>query len=757
MDLWHWVNETEERLREQGQTRLADLVDRIPHDVCEDRHDRVDACVTEALALAKGVAEPWLELFLRHWWLQSRILHRMDGTALGDAVHLVELAHREETRACPQAVCAVQDLAAAYGHVDGPGYAAERLAVAAEAFEKIDTSWSCYTCIASEHAAALHDQGQYAESLAFLDQRAAQLMADGRAAALDGLARARVGALLGLGRYDEALAFVDDDDKNGRRHAHERVHRRLERARLLVRASRAKEARQALPTVAEVRPTPLFYGAWVDAATALVAAGEMDNDATLGATLQEFIERLDRQGVGHTTLVVAEAHGTLALARGAPHVAQRALDAMARASTRLHRPLAALDRIGRLRAAIAAAPRVSDVVVPETPELVLAALEKGDDGITAARDVEENLLLLEAAHMRFPGDASVALALSACQLAAGLARESVATLDAFHGRTGDDEALLRLGTLLLSRPDELGAVVERHRLAAKDDYSRVLGDWLLARAAHAGGEWKACLAHLDVVLRARPDANHARAMYADVARRLGDWTTALAKLDEIVERVPEGGPADWDRMSIATIVGDFDRVRASAARLGIALEGTGPIDQRMGHCRIRFDDGRDAWALRISPVAARIVDIALPPRVQRFGDVVVFDAVPLNPPPAPGEEPSHRAPVFPWMATLIEGKYRAYPLDGVHPGKAIVDALAAAAKALGGELHTLSGDDYRVGDERGLYAAVALPGGASEAALCAGLVAVLGDRRLVFVELARAAGDPELAARHAALASELGL
>lgn len=757
MDLWAWVNATEARLREQGHARLADLLDQIPSETCDDRHERVDALVSEALALAEAIDEPWLELFVRHWGLQSRILHRMDGAALGEAVSLVEFAHRDETRGCPQAVCAVQDLAAAYGFVDGPGYAPERLEVAREAEGRIDPTWSCFTCIATEYAAALRDQGDHAASLAFVEQKVAMLDAEGVPHAAHALSRARIDALLGLGRHQEALAFVAEDEKHGRDDAHHRLWRRLDRARLHVRLGDVAAARLALPTADEVRPTPLYYAAWVDAVAELVRAGAIPNDARLGATLQGFLERLERQGIGRMTLELAQIHGSLALGRGAVHIARRALAAMERAATLLHRPLDALDRIGQLRAALAAAPGLAEVVVPETAALVLAALASDD-----AHDPEKDLLLLEAAHARFGDDARVALALAGCQNAGGFESDAIATLDAFHRKTGDGDVVLRLGSLLLARPEDLAAVVERHRRLATDDASRAFADWLLARAAHASGDWKACLGHVDAVLLARPDGIASRVMYADAARRLGDHAAALAKLDEVVAMTPEGGPPDWDRMLVATLLGDHARVRESAKRVGIDLEGEGdgegPIDTRMGFCRIRFeDDDRDEWALRISPVTARIIDIAPPPRAQRYRDVVAFEAIPLNAPPRNDEERQRHYCVYPWVATLTKGSHRAYVIDGIHPGEDVVDQLMDAAKALDCGFRVLSGDGYEVAGVRGLYCAVALPEPADEAAVCAALQRVIGDRKLAFAALARAAGAADLAERHAALAEELAL
>src|SRR6188768_2571199 len=123
MDIWDWVNETTDALRESGQARLAELIDELPGACCDGHHERVESMAPEALSLARAAKNPWLEVFIRHWLLQSRVQHRHDVSrdTLAQAVSLIEFASRPETHECPQSVCAVEDLAAAYGFVDGFG------------------------------------------------------------------------------------------------------------------------------------------------------------------------------------------------------------------------------------------------------------------------------------------------------------------------------------------------------------------------------------------------------------------------------------------------------------------------------------------------------------------------------------------------------------------------------------------------------------------------------------------------------------
>jgi hypothetical protein len=203
-------------------------------------------------------------------------------------------------------------------------------------------------------------------------------------------------------------------------------------------------------------------------------------------------------------------------------------------------------------------------------------------------------------------------------------------------------------------------------------------------------------------------------LFADAARRIGDLPAALQRLDEVLERVPDPGPHDWDRMVVATLLGDWPRVRESAKRVGFKLEGDGPIEQRWGVCRIRYDDeGRDAWAVRTGPVTARVLEVARPGRPQRFDDVVVFDATPLNAPPETEEERENHAFIYPFLANVHEGGYTAYEIDGPHPGDEIVEQMRSTASGLGCELQVLSTDEYTIeqGDEEvpGLFAVVAIP------------------------------------------------
>ena len=97
MNIFEWVGQAQGQLVEEGQPRLAQLMEAIPSMASQDEHQVLDALMPEALALARQHGNPWIEIYLRHWNLQSHILHRLEsGPYLSEAVDLLELAHREE-------------------------------------------------------------------------------------------------------------------------------------------------------------------------------------------------------------------------------------------------------------------------------------------------------------------------------------------------------------------------------------------------------------------------------------------------------------------------------------------------------------------------------------------------------------------------------------------------------------------------------------------------------------------------------------
>jgi hypothetical protein len=241
---------------------------------------------------------------------------------------------------------------------------------------------------------------------------------------------------------------------------------------------------------------------------------------------------------------------------------------------------------------------------------------------------------------------------------------------------------------------------------------------LRARAALESGDKAAAKAPMRAMLELDPELRGTTLTLAAVERDTGEREQALARLDAAVARWPEPGPHDWDRVLVATLLERWDVVRASAARLGFKLSGdSGPVEEAWEACRLRYTepDGTftEVWARRTGPVTARVVSIAMPDSTQHVGDVVAFDATPLNEGPAEGEEEDH-AWLYPVVEVLRPGRYSVFALDGVGPGDEAIERMYETLAACGARLSVRTSETYRLttpeGEEvPGFFALLAVP------------------------------------------------
>jgi tetratricopeptide (TPR) repeat protein len=699
MDIWRWVNELQDELVDNGRARLAELIDAIPNAVVNHHHVELDAAVPEALALAREAKNPWLEVFIRHWNLQSRVLHRHEVSAfLPEAVRLIEFASREETRECPQSVCVTQDLAGCYTKLDGPGYAQERLDVAHETLSRIDARWPCFTCISSEVALALVDRGETDEALAFLDRQAAELDSVGRGAQAKHLSSARIEAYFAQQRFEDALQLARRE-KARSSDENDRESHGLDCASALAQLGRNEEALDELLPFERVLPTHSLYARWSEAVHALAIAGAIPNDHRLDGQLFELAESLRENGVARTYLELQHRRASLALARKRLETAEECARSIRAGLPRLRAPLGADRALEALEQAIEAQRATAPPLeAPASVEALIAALSE---------DPERDLALIHATAKRFPDDERVVILEASAQRFRRHHAEADARLRSY---LADNPwaygCLMNLGRSLLDRRQP----AEVRTLAAatldQDPPSEVAAgaQYLIALAYRQEGENARARLHLERLLSLQPGAVVAELLLAAIDREEGKLDSALARLDRIIEDDPTPGHADWDRMVVATLLGRWDKVRASAARVGIKLEGEGPIDEPWSLCRIEIPeaDGQRTihHAIRTGPVSARIIEVAKPRDPQHYGDEIVFDAQPRNAPPKEGEEQGHTF-LFPLLAVRKEGGYRAFLVDGAHPGDEALAALRDEIAAAGGVLSVRSDETYTIEDSEG--------------------------------------------------------
>ncbi|MFD9127371.1 hypothetical protein [Kitasatospora sp. NPDC059571] len=778
-DIWAWVRDTHEQLTEAGHHRLATALVEIAGHAIEGRNDRLDAMYPEALASARALGLPWVEVFLRHWRMQNLLNKRHQGeAALAEAVDLLEFAHREETASCPQSVCVVQDFTICHGNIDGPGYVPERLAVLEETLERVDPARACFDCLSREYADTLEDDGRAEDALAHLDRAQARIQSAGESVSLAfGLARA--GSLVRLGRHQEALdayeagerAFtarnrLDDDDR-----------RKLAvgRAVALAALGRTEQALAQLPDAEAADRYPDIRMRWATAVETLAGAGALPhdglaNDAELGARLAGWVGYLDTAGSHRPCLDLLLVTGRLAVARGARAVALALVATGERKLALLRRTDGVAERLAALRSAAEALPR---------PAVPVPAAEL--PGWLSGQEVSYEVAL----------DHFAAASEESPEAAALLALYTARALDALgHPRAAADLLWDRLAADP-SDADTAGLLSEVLIEAGDGDGVRRLAErllparparsyWIRARWAASEGRWEEVGEHCDAVLAHDPDALNTRRLAASAATRLGDHVRAQRLYQELLEHARPAGDAEgeqahrtvqepdlWHLITAATANRDWAVVRSTGALIGIGFDtDEGPVDEEWQMVTVRTTRGNGATvdlpAVRTGPATARIVPVLGDDIALNHRDVVVFGPAVLNERPAEGAQEDWR-PVFRQLELLDPAGYTTHWLDGAWPGDDAWFALREALAAEGYGLWAYSGDQYRVtdpaGGERlpGLYAAVGVPPTATAGDADALLARLTGgwEHPASWLDLAKAAGADT--ARHEDVVERYGL
>lgn len=651
MDLWQWVRHRLEELEKQGQGRLAQLLRLLPDAVCEEEHSRVDALIPELLAQVRSLRDPWLEIFVRHWNLQSLVLHRFDARALPEAVSLVEFSHREEHLACPQRVCTTQDLAHCYACADGAGYAEQRLELAYETLNGIDPTWACFVCISGEVAGALNDAGRYQECLDFLQEQDRQLLAhNGSRNERGRLLHYRIRALAETDRCQQALDVCDQalDDLD---HKHHRVLVRLYRSWLLAGLGRSQEALEDLIPWSQIEPTVAFFEAYSLAAEAL--GPELIPD--LDDYLVFMQQTMARQGAYRLAFDMGMRRFRLALKQQRPATGVLIVEQLEPYLEKLALPLGAPAALIQARQILAeASPQGTPQGSPIWVQLELAL--RSDSRLEQAR------------------------ALRQCQ-------QSERAIELLQG-----SAELELLADLL---DECGRREELLRLLAAEQ------PWMLIRRAalwfKEGRPDRACE---DLRKVPQPELD-VRLDLARAYRLCGQLESAAEILDEIVAQFPEQkGSWDWDRLVVARLLEDDDRYRHSASRLGFDLSE--PIHWGMCLLQVQEEDGTSSIlsCFRTGPVTGEVAELSRPGLVNHFADSYLFEASPVNLEQL--KQDPDLSPIFPAVLRTLAGNYVSYFLEGLHPGQDRLTELRECCPT-GLVLADRSNPNYQVAGKAGFY------------------------------------------------------
>ncbi|GLZ75698.1 hypothetical protein Afil01_05050 [Actinorhabdospora filicis] len=738
-DIWAWVHQTHADLVEAGHYRLAEAVAEISGHAVNGRPDEVDAIFPEALATARALDLPWVEVYLRHWRLQSLVSERQQGVkALSEATSLLEFAHREETRECPQSVCVVQDFCICHARIDGPGYVRERLAILDETLPRIEPERNCFDCLTREYCAALDDDGRKEDALAHLLAGEAKHRAAGGDPSLS--MHLKHADLLGeLGRPAEGLTVLDKAEAAQRKKPYgldEDDERSLamQRAELHARLGDAEAALAQLLHIDEPQAHADLRLQWATTVELLVALGAFENSTAIGRAMNTWIAYLDEVGAHRRCLDLLVIAGRLAVARGSRAVALTLAGFGERKLADLRRTDGITEELAALRASAEALPAtVLPVPVADIPGHLESLGTQNPDGSYRPADPEANLAILAAAHEAEPTDDHVVGLLSQYYTVLGLPGEAARLLWTRVEADPDDDGMASaLGDVLLRARDEEGIARLAGLLAANNP---TRSHWLRGNWAMSQGDWAEAARECAELVAIDDTVLNTRRMWAAAARRMGDFTTAQRLWAELFERADEEAedpvlrahPSDrWGMIIAATANRDWAAVREQCAVLDIDLdEPEGPIEEMWHPVDLRYDGpqgGIAVYSVRTGPATARVLTVTQRDAALNYGDVVVLDPESHDSPPEDEEEREGWYPTCSAVTLLEPGGFRSYLVDGAHPGEDELGAIVGALRERGWGVWVYTDDSYvlepeieGLGELQGVAFGVAVPPAVSSA------------------------------------------
>ncbi|WP_214414325.1 tetratricopeptide repeat protein [Sphaerisporangium fuscum] len=760
VDIWAWVADTQRQLHEAGNTGLAIALGDLPAQALEGRYAQLDVMAPAVAQQAEALELPWLEFFARHWHLLGRIGDRAQGAvALGDAKALLEFADREDTKDCPSVPAAVEALALCQANIDGPGYAAERLAAIGAALEGVEPSSPAYCGLVTQYVSALSDAGEVEQAVTYYESAvAARRGADGQVSWE--LAAMGVRALLAAGRVEEALVELDSAKEFPADDPVAKDHREgVLRALVLATAGRPTQALEALPDLDVVGDHPREWVEWARAVRLLSEV--ITNTWQLGRVLRQWMAYFETMGVHHGRVELALIAGELALARQGIWQAQALADLAESWMGELRSAEGLTERVAALRAAAEAATPPP----PPGPQDELVAYFDAADGHNADPERWVGWLWpLSGTDLPATRRHTTTLGfLGYAPLGAEILWKTI--VENADPATAEEEDIAYLtGVLIEAEQDER---VERFAALLPAP----VGHMVLARLHRARERWEETKTEADKSLEAGAEgtvALEARRMLAGATQQLGDNAKGAEILRELVESGAGEEEDTWRMIVMATAAENWDLVRQGAAKLGMQLNSTeGPIEEEWHLVRVvlPMSDGsqREVLAVRTGPATARLL---IPqPRGMDYnaGDVVVIDPRPLEPVPETAEEQESFVIPFAGVALLRPGGYTSWFFDGAAPSEEDWTEFNEVMAERGWPMWVYSDENYTVthptSGERlqGVYGWIAIPPGVEPVELDA----VLDDATerwshpLAWVDLARSAGIE--VERHERIIKEYGL
>ncbi|MFE3449192.1 tetratricopeptide repeat protein [Nonomuraea sp. NPDC059194] len=691
VDIWAWVGETQQQLSEAGNAPFAMALGDLPAQAYEGRYPQLDVMAPAIAQQAESVGLPWLEFYARYWHLIGRVGDRAQGAvAIGDAEELLAFAQREDVRDCPSAPAAVEALAIAQANADGPGYAAERLALLGPAVEALEPTDPAYAGLVTQYVSALTDAGRADEAVSYAEAAIQRLGAVGREASWE-LGAESSRALLAAGRAEDALAAIQAAADFKPDNPVAKPHREgVRRALILATLQRTAEAVDALPDLDIVGDHPRDFVEWARAVEKLASSAQITNTWQLGRVLRQWIDYFGMMGGYRARLELALVAGDLAVARKGVWQAELLADLAEQAAAELRTTDGVAERIAALRAAAAAtaAPEAS------SPLEERVAYFDAADGINA--NPEEWVGWLAP--------------LSGTDIEA--TRRHTTTLGFLgYPATGADiywKMLVDGGRIATAGSQDVDFLTNLLVEARQDERLEQLAELLPAKAKHlalarlhlARERWEQAAAESEQALAAGAGIE-ARRAFASASQQLDQDAKGAQVLREALDGDDITDEDVWRMIVLATSAEDWETVRVGAKKIGMPVKSTeGPVEEELGLVRIILpapDGGqRQVLSIRTGPATARL---ALPqPRGMEYnaGDLVVFDPQLLEPVPDDPQEQQNFVPPFAAVRMLRPGGYTSFFFDGAAPSEEDWAEFTEVMAERGWPMWVYSDENYKV-------------------------------------------------------------
>lgn len=701
MDIWRWVHGREEALREDGHTELANHIDSISTHVVNDQFDLVDQVYHAAIPLCRALDDKWLEIYFRHWRLQAHVLKNYDAKGhLHEAISLLEFSHQEETKDCPQRICAVQDLASCYGIKDGPGYAEERISVCKETLAQIDGSWPCYECVSSELLDALMDAKNYEQAeveLKLLEVEISKF--NGTADFEHILTRTRL--LLETGKVDAAWDLIKEA-KNPLGGDSFARHVELIKALTLCHNERWDEAQNTCLSFDDIVLAATYYSDWTKIQFLLERHGAIENTRDLRHKFHSLVDKLLGKDTIRVAFDICVRLVELCLSANERMRADYVIKTMNSLIGDLHRDLGATESLEDLER------RVTRIKVPETTD----TFETAESLLEHRFETEtQELLALDAALQKWPDNGQL-FARKSDLLQAHFQRDAAyAFLEAAYKEHRGSAALeSRYGSAYLAKHG-FEAFQSEFPMDQLDGLSLgAIGNRGNRYVNHFESNDPAkSLEYLRIIEFHWPEDISLLGRISQKEVELENYDEAIVCRRKQIELEPENNNHKWDLLIAGTLKQDFALICEMGKALDIELDDNGkyPSENR-GTMRLQWqmEAGyiETYSAVRFGPALARISSICgIYEEHQLYGRVVIFNPVPVNKLDQKDDEGyacdvegNYNLLFPPPLLTLEDPAYITYTADGIHPGDKALETLSKRIEDAGFIYHVWTTDGYEL-------------------------------------------------------------